>query len=214
MKTSFLCLAALPVLLVAGCYSPAPDEEDPSTLTSDLQASTIVSRGMEWVNAKLHYCQAPHGAVDGDSSCWAWEGSSHRCDRESNAAWNAYRSDCSGFVTFAWGLPAVGDGGYVTGRLRAVRGTLASRTPSTASICSRATRSTRYRPDEHIILFKQWVTQGPHGRLHGGARLLVVRALRARVHLERVDQRRQGLRQLRGRDVLRDPLQRLHLGRQ
>ena len=78
MKTSYLWLAAAPFLFVAACSSASPNEEDTSDLTSQLAESTIVSRGMEWVNAELHYCQAPRGAVDGDESCWAWEGSSDR----------------------------------------------------------------------------------------------------------------------------------------
>jgi hypothetical protein len=125
MKTSYLWLAATPFLFVAACSSASPNEEDTSDLTSQLAESTIVSRGMEWVNAELHYCQAPRGAVDGDESCWAWEGSSHVCDRESNAAWNAYRSDCSGFVTWSWGLAANvhgTDGGYATGHFAPYNG--------------------------------------------------------------------------------------------
>ena len=112
-----------------------------SESTDAITGSTIVSRGMEWVDAKLHYCQAAHDAVDYDSSCWAWEGSSHRCDRESNAAWNAYRSDCSGFVTWSWGLPPVGDGGYVTSEFAPYDNAF-SHTIDGAT-CSPATRSTR-----------------------------------------------------------------------
>jgi hypothetical protein len=112
---------------------------------------------MEWVDAKLHYCQAAHDAVDYDSSCWAWEGSSHRCDRESNAAWNAYRSDCSGFVTWAWGLPPVGDGGYVTSEFAPYDDSFSHTIDGSALQPGDALNKT---PDEHIILFKQWVTTG------------------------------------------------------
>ncbi len=112
---------------------------------------------MQWVDARLHYCQAAHGAVDFDSSCWAWEGASHRCDRESVAAWNGYRSDCSGFVTFAWGLPPVGDGGYVTSQFAPYDDAFSSTIDGNSLLPGDALNKT---PDEHIILFKQWVTPG------------------------------------------------------
>jgi uncharacterized membrane protein YgcG len=157
MTTNHLRAAALcPLLVAAAACSSAPGEDTASSAAA-ITGSTIVSRGMEWVDAKLHYCQAAHDAVDYDSSCWPWEGPSHRCDRESNAAWNAYRSDCSGFVTFAWGLPAVGDGGYVTSEF-APYGTSFSHTIEGSAL--EPGDALNKTPDEHIILFKQWVTAG------------------------------------------------------
>ena len=85
-------LLLVPAFLLAAACSAAPSDGVDS-IESDIARATIVSRGMDWVNARLHYCQAAHGAYDGDSACWGWEGSAHRCDRQSNAAWNAYRSD-------------------------------------------------------------------------------------------------------------------------
>jgi len=160
MRTSNLLgtIPALTLLLVAGCSGgPGGGQEDIGSSSAPVSGSTIVSRGMEWVNAGLHYCQAAHGAVDYDSSCWAWEGSSHRCDRESNSAWNAYRSDCSGFVTYAWGLPPVGDGGYVTSNF-APYGTSFSHTIPGSDL--RPGDALNKTPDEHIVLFKQWVSPG------------------------------------------------------
>jgi uncharacterized membrane protein YgcG len=171
MKTSYLRLAATPLLFVAACSSAPPAVEDTGELTSQIQESTIVSRGMEWVDADLHYCQAPRGAVDGDSSCWAWEGPSHVCDRESNAAWNAYRSDCSGFVTWSWGLAADvhgTDGGYATGHFAPYNGSPYGE----STVFSHTVQGIDLQPgdalnkvvssasDGHIILFKQWVTKG------------------------------------------------------
>lgn len=158
MRTSKL-LGAVPVvavLFVAGCTAGAGGESVSSS-SDAVTGSTIVSRGMEWVNAGLHYCQAARGDVDYDSSCWAWEGPSHRCDCESNAAWNAYRSDCSGFVTWAWGLPPVGDGGYVTSEF-APYGTSFSHTIPGSDL--QPGDALNKNPDEHIILFKQWVSVG------------------------------------------------------
>jgi hypothetical protein len=145
------------LLLAAAACSSGPGAEATGSNAAAITGSTIVSRGEEWVNAKLHYCQAAQGDVDGDSSCWAWEGSSHRCDRTSNSAWNAYRSDCSGFVTWAWGLPAVGDGGYVTSEF-APYATSFSHTISGSDL--QPGDALNKTPDEHIILFKQWVSAG------------------------------------------------------
>jgi uncharacterized membrane protein YgcG len=159
MRTTNL-LGAVPVvalMLAAGCSGAPAGGEDLGASSAAVTGSTIVSRGMEWVNAELHYCQAAAGAVDYDSSCWAWEGASHRCDRESNAAWNAYRSDCSGFVTWAWGLPPVGDGGYVTSNF-APYGTSFSHTIAGDDL--QPGDALNKDPDEHIILFKQWVSAG------------------------------------------------------
>jgi len=160
MRTSKLLgpLPALALVLVAACSgAPGSTEEDVMSTSSAITGSTVVARGMEWVNAELHYCQAAHNAVDYDSSCWAWEGSSHRCDRESNAAWNAYRSDCSGFVTWAWGLPPVGDGGYVTSNFAPYSTAFSHTIQGSALQPGDALNKT---PDEHIILFKEWVSPG------------------------------------------------------
>jgi hypothetical protein len=149
-------LVAVPFVVACASCSAAPGDPTGST-SSDISGSTIVSRGMEWVDASLHYCQSARGAVDGDSSCWAWEGASHVCDRESNSAWNAYRSDCSGFVTWAWGLPPVGDGGYVTGDFApfgsSISHTIAGSDLQPGDALNKTT-------NEHIVLFVRWETVG------------------------------------------------------
>ncbi len=208
MKSLLRAAAFAPVLLVfAGCTVGQPDDNEDATSTDAdaLQRASRVSRGMEWVDAKLHYCQASHGAVDFDNACWAWEGSSHRCERTSNAAWNAYRSDCSGFVTYAWGLPPVGDGGYVTSDFAPFSNKFSHTIDGHSLEPGDALNKTS---DEHIILFKAWAN-GSHTSavFVERTRLLVVDPLRARVHVERLHQRRQGVRELRRRDVLRDSLQ-------
>jgi len=158
MKTTSLPIAAVvPLLLAAAACSSGPGGEALGSSASAISGSSIVSRGMEWVNAGLHYCQAARGDVDYDSSCWAWEGPSHRCDRESNAAWNAYRSDCSGFVTWAWGLPPVGDGGYTTSDFAPYDNAFSHTIDGSNLQPGDALNKT---PDEHIILFKQWVSAG------------------------------------------------------
>jgi hypothetical protein len=151
--------AVVPLLLLAAACSAGAGGEPTGTSSSEeaITGSTIISRGMEWVNAELHYCQAAYGAVDFDSSCWAWEGSSHRCFRESNSAWNAYRSDCSGFVTYAWGLPAIGDGGYVTSNFAPYDTSFSHTIDGSQLQPGDALNKT---PDGHIVLFERWVTTG------------------------------------------------------
>jgi hypothetical protein len=144
-------------LLFVACSSAPPGEAVGESIASAITTTDVISRATEWVDARLHYCQAAHDAVDGDSSCWAFEGPSHRCDRESNAAWNAYRSDCSGLVTWAWGLPPVGDGGYVTGDFApfdsAFSHTISGEDLQPGDALNKVT-------NEHIVLFKEWVDRG------------------------------------------------------
>jgi len=88
--------------LTVGCSSAAPTENLGSS-SQGITSGTILSRADEWVVAQLQYCQSPNGADDSiDPSC------SPVCSRQSNASWDPYRSDCSGFVSWAWGLPAPG----------------------------------------------------------------------------------------------------------
>jgi hypothetical protein len=60
-------------------------------------ASSIVSTA-----AQVLYCQSAQGQPDGDNAC------SPVCHRASNRDWNAYRSDCSAFVSYAYGVGAPG----------------------------------------------------------------------------------------------------------
>ncbi|HEX4516007.1 MAG TPA: hypothetical protein VH054_20800 [Polyangiaceae bacterium] len=148
-------LALVPCFAIFAACSAGDDGTGSST--DDLTGSTMVSRGEEWVNAKLHYCQAAYGAYDGDSSCWGWEGSSHRCYRHSDAAWNKYRSDCSGFVSYSWGLPAVGSGGYVTGDFAPFSSEISHTIDGGNLAPGDALNKTN---NEHIILFSHWTTPG------------------------------------------------------
>jgi len=47
---------------------------------------------------QVQYCQSANGQPDGDASC------APTCNRVSNSDWDAYRSDCSGYVSYAYGL--------------------------------------------------------------------------------------------------------------
>jgi len=145
------------LILGAAACSASPGENVASSTASAITTADAISRAEEWVGAELHYCQARQGAYDGDSSCWAWEGPAHVCDRQSNAAWNAYRSDCSGFVTWSWGLPAVGDGGYVTGDFAPFDSSFSHVIDGNDLQPGDAVNKST---NEHIVLFKQWITPG------------------------------------------------------
>lgn len=62
-----------------------------------------LARARLWIDAKMPYCGGPNGGKD--VICGG------TCDREGEAKnpdWDAYRSDCSGFVSWSWGLPPPG----------------------------------------------------------------------------------------------------------
>jgi len=103
---------------------------------------------MEWADAKLHYCQATYGARDYDSDC------ASTCSRTSNSAWNPYRSDCSGLVSWAWEIPAPG---YVTGDF-APFSTSVSHTIDCVDLAPGD--AVNLNSNEHIMLFKQWINHG------------------------------------------------------
>jgi hypothetical protein len=84
-------------VLVAGCTPDAAPLPPPTA-----GAPTAVARAREWAAHALGYCQAPNHERDFDGDC------AQTYDREDNPAWDAYRSDCSGLIAWAWQLPAPG----------------------------------------------------------------------------------------------------------
>ncbi|MEO6418857.1 MAG: hypothetical protein ABIP39_05590 [Polyangiaceae bacterium] len=130
----------------AGCSATpdAPSGEAVGTSDSALTLTTAdaVARADQWAAAKLQYCQAPNHARDYDSACSTY------CNRTDNAAWDPYRSDCSGLVSWAWGLPAPG---RVTGQFA----------PFQTDITHAIAASTLQAGDavnnsDHIMIFKAW----------------------------------------------------------
>lgn len=102
-------------------------------------ASTAVSRATQWVQAQVPYC----GGIKGGSDILCG-GTCVRTGAAANPAWDPYRSDCSGFVSWAWGLPAPG--------------LLTSSLPSVAA----AIGVTNLAPGDillgagHVVLFESW----------------------------------------------------------
>ncbi len=136
------------VAAVVACSSNGDD----AATSADEQAlvrTTAVSRAMEWVNAKLQYCQAPRGGSNWpqDTAC------SEFCSRESNGAWNPYRSDCSGLVSWAWQLAAPGrDTEEFAPADNSISHVIAASDLQPGDALN--------YPADHIILFKSWITKG------------------------------------------------------
>jgi hypothetical protein len=109
--------------------------------------TAAVNRAMNWVRMQLLYCQSPNGQPDGDQDCSAI------CNRLSNPKWDAYRSDCSAFVSFAYGIPPPG---RVTWEFAPSKTDLSFNITAQELQPGDALNSV---PDEHIMLFKQWLNE-------------------------------------------------------
>ena len=106
--------------------------------------SDAVCRAMEWVNAKMPYCGGPKDGPD--QICGG------TCSREGTAVrddWNKYRSDCSGLVSWAWGLPTPG---RVTWELAPFKTDVSELTSVDALAPGDALNN-----EKHIMLFAGWV---------------------------------------------------------
>ena len=106
-----------------------------------------VSRALQWVDAGMPYCGGVNGGGDVLCGGTCWRGGS-----ASNPAWDRYRSDCSGLVSWAWQLPAPGRTTY-------------GFAPFDAAV-SYEIAGDDLQPgdalnnDEHVVLFAGWVDRG------------------------------------------------------
>src|SRR6185503_4418475 len=147
--TSSLCatltLAAAATLL-AGCLAensdPGAAEGISSGRVQALSADEAVARAREWVNVGMPYCGGPNGGAD--VLCG---GTCKRGGDAANPAWDAYRSDCSGLVSYAWGLPAPGE---VTGTLPGVSTEISGWDLAPGDILNNS---------HHVVLFSGWLDQ-------------------------------------------------------
>jgi hypothetical protein len=133
--------SSTPETAPAGLAEDQVGQSQEAILTSD-----VLSRAGEWVDAKLKYCQAPNGGRDYDSACSTY------CSRQKDPQWDPYRSDCSGFVSWAWGLPSPG---RVTGQFAPFVNDITKAIPAIELQPGDAVNN-----NEHIMLFKEWVTKG------------------------------------------------------
>ena len=90
-----------------------PKEPDPPTAPAPTApapphdatfAERTVARAQQWIDAKMPYCGGPNGGED--VICG---GTCSRSGTAKSSEWDDYRSDCSGFVSWSWGLPAPGE---------------------------------------------------------------------------------------------------------
>jgi uncharacterized membrane protein YgcG len=141
--------------LVACSSTPETSQpgEPVASSSSEITTTDVLARADQWVNAKLLYCQSANHAHDYDTAC------SSTCNRQDNAQWDPYRSDCSGFVSWSWGLPAPG---RVTGQF-APADTAVSHTIN--GIDLEPGDALNY-PADHIILFVKWITKGSEAQFY------------------------------------------------
>ncbi len=140
-------LLALAVV-TAACTGDISGSGDPAAMTPDAPAavagSQSIARGMLWVAAQVPYCQAANHQPDYDSAC------SSTCTRPDVPDWDPYRSDCSGFVSWAWDLPAPG---RVTSEFSPFQNDL-THVISAADLRP----GDAVNNSEHIMLFVEWTT--------------------------------------------------------
>jgi hypothetical protein len=124
----------------------------PSDTAGGLETNGAVASAMEWVTVKMPYCWAINHGPETDSACFNVHGRTcNRTGMADNPLWNAYRSDCAGLVSFAWGLRAPG--------LTAYAGQF---TPGPATYIPTqdlAPGDALLRPNHHVVLFEKWTNK-------------------------------------------------------
>lgn len=69
----------------------------------DVFAETAIARGRQWVDVGMPYCGGSNRGTD-----YICGGTCVRTGAHASAQWDPYRTDCSGFVSWSWGLPSPG----------------------------------------------------------------------------------------------------------
>jgi hypothetical protein len=124
---------------------PAPVQTAPAAPPHDASFSDrTLARAREWIAADMPYCGGPNGGKD--VICG---GTCARTGTAKSAEWDTYRSDCSGFVSWSWGLGAPGE-------------TTRSLAPYDTSVSSLITVDDLEPGDAlngagHVMLFGGWV---------------------------------------------------------
>lgn len=94
----FVLSSFIASFVVVGCAVPMEDDEEEGSIASEIAVNDIMGRAQQWVDLKVPYCGGVRGGRD--LICGG------TCRRPS-APWNNYRTDCSGFVSWAWQIPDV-----------------------------------------------------------------------------------------------------------
>lgn len=111
MKTAGRAVLALATMSLVACGGQEMLDGDAASLQGEdtlsvqqgLTRGEVDNRAWQWVNVGMPYCQVANFQYD--SFC------GYTCNRTGAAntsTWNPYRSDCSGLVSWAWGVAAPG----------------------------------------------------------------------------------------------------------
>jgi hypothetical protein len=158
MRTTSMILVSVAGVLVSGalatgCRSATAENVQHAQTSSLARAgdrvtrSEVLARAKSWIDVGVPYCGALPGQSDGlcnGRTCWRGApGSATR-----NAEWDQYRSDCSGFVSWAWGLAPPGLTTYTL--------------PSVSSRIDLAdvAAGDAFLNDDHTMLFLRWSAPG------------------------------------------------------
>lgn len=139
-----------------GAADPPPSSGNASPAPAQTQTQTFgdraLARAQQWIDAKMPYCGGPNGGHD-----LICGGTCERTGEAKNPAWDPYRSDCSGFVSWAWGLPPPGH----------TTGTLAPFDTSVSLVIDvdALEPGDALNNDEHVMLFGGWVDKAA-GKAH------------------------------------------------
>ena len=83
---------------------PAPVQTAPAAPAHDASFSErTLTRARQWIDVAMPYCGGPNGGKD--VICG---GTCSRSGSAKSAEWDKYRSDCSGFISWSWGLAPPG----------------------------------------------------------------------------------------------------------
>ena len=127
----------LVLFLVSGCAPSSPTIASPALNFGSLPDSAILQRARVWVDNKV-----PYGSFDNNSS---------------NDSYQGYRADCSGFVSYAWGL---GQPGLDTTAL--LSGDSARQIDIADLAPGDALNNGKSGKDGHIVLFVEWTNRATH----------------------------------------------------
>jgi hypothetical protein len=122
-----------------GTTKPPPAEDD----KLDDFAKKVLARAKQWVDVKMPYCGGVNGGTD-----YICGNTCQRSGAHAKPEWDGYRTDCSGFVSWSWGLPGPG---RVTGDLAPFNIDI-----TTAIPVDELQPGDALNNDSHIMLFGGW----------------------------------------------------------
>lgn len=128
----------------------ATNQPQKNFIKSDSGSSNAVSRAEQWVRVKMPYC----GGVAGGPDSICGGKCKQRVGEQKNPIWDKYRTDCSGLISWAWGLPPPG---AWTGSLAPYDNSISTTIKVDDLQPGDALNS---KPRQHVALFAGWVSPG------------------------------------------------------